>query len=319
MTDNVTRPPFDPEIARALEQQSDVIVTSMAREDIPRVRGLGGDVSTVHASTHAAFDRLDLVAPGADGTPEVGLVVLRPATAKEPVPVILFLHGGGMVAGTADSDLDLVAELAHETGCAVVSVEYRLAPEHPYPAALDDAVSALHWLTSGAGPALLDPRRVVLAGISAGGGLAASAALRWRDREGADLAGLMLLCPMLDHRSDSCSARQMVGVGSWDATANATAWEAYLDGADPAPYASAATNENLGGLPPTFIDVGSAETFRDECVAFASRMWQHGGDAELHVWPGGAHAFDVLAPWAQLSHAARIPRSMWLQRRLERA
>ncbi|GIG54138.1 esterase [Demequina activiva] len=315
----MARPAFDPEIARALEQHRDIIVTSMAREDIPRVRGLGADVSTMHASTHAAFDRLDLTAPGVDGARDVDLVVLRPAAAREPVPVIMFLHGGGMVAGTADSDLDLVAELAYETGCAVVSAEYRLAPEDPYPAALEDAVSALTWVTSGEGPDLLDPQRVVLAGISAGGGLAASTALFWRDRGGAALAGLMLLCPMLDHRSSSCSARQMVGVGSWDATANATAWEAYLNGADPAPYASPSANEDLGGLPPTFIDVGSAETFRDECVEFASRIWERGGDAELHVWPGGAHAFDVLAPWAQLSQAARLPRSLWLQRRLERS
>lgn len=319
MTEAIPRPAFDPEIARALDQHRDIVVTSMTREDIPRVRGLGGDVQTMHASTHAAFDRLDLTAPGVDGRPSVDLVVLQPAAARRPVPVIVFLHGGGMVAGTADSDLDLVAELAYETGCAVVSAEYRLAPEHPYPAALEDAVTALTWVTSDAGPELLDSSRVILAGISAGGGLAASAALHWRDHGGAALAGLMLLCPMLDHRSDSPSARQMMGVGSWDASANATAWEAYLDGADPSPYASPATNEDLAGLPPTFIDVGSAETFRDECVDFASRIWLRGGDAELHVWPGGAHAFDALAPWARLSRAARKPRTLWLQRRLDRS
>ena len=319
MTEPQVRPPFDPDIARALEQQRDVVVTTMTRADIPRIRAHGADVATVHAAPHPAYDRHELVVPGESGDPDVPVVVLTPAAARGPVPVILFLHGGGMVAGTADSDLDLVGELAYETGCAVVSVEYRLAPEHPYPAALHDAVTALRWVTAGAGPEMLDSRRVVLAGMSAGGGLAASVALHWRDHAGAPLSALLLMYPMLDHRSNSGSARQMLGAGSWDASANAVAWDVYLAGASPTPYASPATHEDLGALPPAFIDVGSAETFRDECVDFASRIWASGGDAELHVWPGGAHAFDALAPWARMSMAARTARAMWLRRLLERA
>lgn len=318
MTVQQARPPFDPEIARALEQQAHVVVTSMTREDIPRIREFGADVATVRAEPHPAFDRQELVVPGESGDPDVPLVVLTPAGATGPVPTVLFLHGGGMVAGTADSDLDLISELAHETGCAVVSVAYRLAPENPYPAALTDAVAALRWLTAGAGPALLDSQRVILGGISAGGGLAASTALHWRDYSGAPLTALLLMCPMLDHRSNSVSARQMAGTGSWDATANAVAWDVYLAGITPDGSASPALNDNLAGLPPTFIDVGSAETFRDECVAFASQMWSQGGDTELHVWPGGAHAFDALAPWAHMSKAARAARVTWLRRLLAR-
>ena len=170
----------------------------------------------------------------------------------------------------------------------------------------------------GAGPSVLDTQRVILGGISAGGGLAASTALHWRDHTGAPLIALLLMYPMLDHRSNSDSAQQMLAAGSWDASANAVAWGVYLAGATPDGYASPALNDDLTNLPPTFIDVGSAETFRDECVDFASRMWSQGGDTELHVWPGGAHAFDALAPWAQMSKAARAARVTWLRRLLSR-
>lgn len=318
MTNEYARPPFDPDIARALELNREIIVTSMTADDIPRIRAVGADIATVNAATHPAYERQEMIAPGANNDPDVPLVVLTSAAATGPAPVILFFHGGGMVAGTADSDLDLVTELAYEAGCAVVSVEYRLAPENPYPAALTDAITALRWLTAGDGPSTLDPSRITLAGISAGGGLAASTALYWRDHDGVPLTALLLMCPMLDHRSDSWSAQQMMGVGSWDASANAAAWEVYLAGADPVPYASASRNDKLSDLPPTFIDVGSAETFRDECVDFASRLWAQGGDAELHVWPGGAHAFDALAPWAHMSKAARAARAAWLRRVLAR-
>lgn len=319
MTPMHTPPPFDPEIERALERRKDIVVTSMSREDIPRVRALGGDVASLAPTTHWGFDRVDVVAKGADGDPDVPLVVLAPPHGHGPVPTLVFLHGGGLIAGTAEADLDLLAELAHEVGCAVVSVEYRLAPEEPFPAALNDVVTALAWLRSGAALDRLDTERMVLVGISAGGGLAASVGLALRDAGAPLPAGMLLMCPMLDHRSNSCSAQQMVGLGSWDATANATAWGAYLGDAEPTSHASAALAKDLSGLPPVFIDVGSAETFRDECVDFASRIWADGGQAELHVWPGGAHAFDVLAPWARMSRDARRPRVAWLRRLLERA
>ncbi len=318
MTHVPARPPFDPDIERALHQHREIIVTSMTREDIPRVRSLGADVAPVAAPTHGGFERHDLVAPGQGSNPDVPVIVLIPAHVREPMPVLVFLHGGGMIAGTAESDLDLVAKVAFETGCAIASAEYRLAPEHPYPAASDDALAVLDWVQGGHAPAAIDPHRAILSGISAGGGLAAAVALRHRDLSRPKLGGLLLLCPMLDYRSNSPSATQMLGAGSWDATANATAWAAYIGDAEPSPYASAALADDLSGLPPIFMDVGSAETFRDECVTFASRVWQAGGDAELHVWPGGAHAFDALAPWALMSQAARDARTAWLRRLLSR-
>jgi acetyl esterase/lipase len=127
---------------------------------------------------------------------------------------------------------------------------------------------------------------------------------------------------MLDDRNDSPSARQMRGLGIWDASSKETGWNALLGaddhgGPDVSPYAAPARAEDLSDLPPAFIDVGSAETFRDEAVAHASRIWQVGGRAELHVWPGGFHGFDVVAPHAAISHDAVTARAAWLRRQLD--
>ena len=157
-------------------------------------------------------------------------------------------------------------------------------------------------------------------GISAGGGLAAATVLLARDRGGPELAGQLLICPMLDDRNNTASAVDLDGHGLWDRTANNVGWTAYLGdrrGTDDVPaYAAAARASDLSGLPPAFLDVGTAETFRDEVVAYASRIWRAGGEAELHVWPGGFHGFDSLAPEAQVSRAARAARLTWLLKRL---
>jgi acetyl esterase/lipase len=205
-------------------------------------------------------------------------------------------------------------------GLAVVSVEYRLAPDHPHPAPVEDCYAGLRWTAEHAGELGLDPARIIVAGASAGGGLAAALALLARDRGGPALAGQLLMCPMLDDRNDTPSCHQMTGVGVWDRTSNHTSWSALLGeargGPEVSPYAAPARASDLSGLPPAFIDVGSAETFRDEDVAYAGRIWQAGGRAELHVWPGGFHGFDMLAPRAKLSRDARAARVRWLRRLL---
>ncbi|MEV6154612.1 alpha/beta hydrolase [Nonomuraea sp. NPDC052129] len=162
------------------------------------------------------------------------------------------------------------------------------------------------------------PERIIVAGGSAGGGLAAALALMARDRGGPALFAQMLMCPMIDDRNDTASARQLVGLGVWDQASNQGGWTALLGDArgtnDVSPYAAPARAADLSGLPPAFIDVGSAETFRDEDVTYASRIWQAGGSAELHVWPGGFHGFDGLVPQAVLSQNAREARARWLGR-----
>ena len=312
-----TRPPFDPAVAAALASRPDDVVTTLAPDQVAGLRARAVPPVLEDVAAGARRTLTWHAAPGPDG--DVRVALLRP-DVEGPVPVLLHLHGGGLIVGTVSDDVAAAAQAG--PGWAVASVDYRLAPEHPYPAAVEDAYAALVWLTAHAVDLGLDPGRVVVTGISAGGGLAAALALLARDRGGPSLAGQLLVCPMLDDRNDSASGHQMAGVGTWDRTANATAWAAYLGEAagGPAtpPYASAARATSLGGLPPAYVDVGSAETFRDECVQYAARIWTDGGDAELHVWPGGCHGFDGLVPDAPVSRDARHARARWLARLLDR-
>ncbi|GAB3689589.1 alpha/beta hydrolase [Actinocorallia lasiicapitis] len=263
-----------------------------------------------------AYTVAERLIPGPAGAPEVLVVVCLPTAATGPVPGILFLHGGGMIIGDSRTGLPQTLDLALGVGAAVVSVEYRLAPENPHPAPVEDCYAALRWLAEQAGELGVDPARLIVSGTSSGGGLAAAVALLARDRGGPALAGQLLNCPMLDSRNDTPSSHQMAGVAYWDHSANETGWTALLGEARPDAdqYASPALATDLSGLPPAFIDVGSAETFRDEDVAYATAIWRAGGVAELHVWPGAFHSSDLLAPDAVLSKEARAAQARWLRR-----
>ncbi len=255
--------------------------------------------------------------PGPSGAPEVSLLICRPASATMPTAAIYYIHPGGMIMGDNRFGLPLMMDWAEELHLAVVSVEYRLAPETPHPGPVEDCYAGLSWTAEHADELGIDPDRIVTVGISAGGGLAAAVALMARDRGGPALAGQMLMCSMLDDRNDTPSARQMAGLGVWDHTSNETGWTALLGaargGPDVSPYAAPARAGDVSGLPPAFIDVGSAETYRDEDVTYASRIWQAGGVAELHVWPGGFHGVTGLAPLAAVSQAAPAAQLNWLR------
>ncbi len=265
------------------------------------------------------FDVEELRVPGSGEGAQVTLVSARPAGLTGPLPLLYYLHGGGMVSGNAWSVLPRVLrEWALPLGLAVVSVEYRLAPRARYLEPVADCLAGLLWAAERADGLGLDPDRFVLGGKSAGGGLAAALALLTRDRGGPPTIGQLLLSPMLDDRNDSFSAHQMAGADPWDRVSNATAWGALLGdrhgAADVSPYVAAARATDLCGLPPAYLEVGSAETFRDEVVAYADALWRAGGDAELHVWPGAFHGFDTVAPQATLSQDAREARLRWLRR-----
>ncbi|GLZ03080.1 esterase [Actinomadura sp. NBRC 104412] len=316
-------PPFDPECAAFLEEFADVLSPSLTPDGIPELR----ENSVVAPPTDddlrrdGAFEIEERTVPGPRGAPDVGLLICRPAGAREPLATVYYTHGGGMIIGDNRTGVSEPLDWSQELGgLAVVSVEYRLAPEHPHPAPIEDCYAGLVWTAGHAAELGLDPGQIILAGQSAGGGLAAALALLARDRGGPALAGQMLLCPMLDDRNDSPSGHQMAGLGVWDRTSNHTGWSALLGeaagGPGVSPYAAPARAEDLSGLPPAFIDVGSAETFRDEDVAYACRIWQAGGQAELHVWPGGFHGFDMFVPHARISRDAREARLRWLRRLL---
>jgi acetyl esterase/lipase len=225
-----------------------------------------------------------------------------------------------MVLGNNRVGADALAEWAEELGIVGVSVEYRLAPEHPHPAPVEDCYAGLVWTGKHADELGIDPSRLVIAGGSAGGGLAAGTALMARDRGGPALSHQMLMCPMLDDRGITPSSQELDGEGVWDRTSNLTGWTALLGdargGPDVSPYAAPARAQDLAGLPATFIDVGSVETFRDEDIDYAARLSQAGVSVEFHMWPGGFHGFDGLAPQTALARAARAARLAYLRRAL---
>jgi acetyl esterase/lipase len=317
---SVTPPPFDPELAAALSLLAGHMPRTLTLDMIPalRAQATGVMVPDEELRRGGAFEITERLVPGPEGAPEISLLVARPTGVPSPTAAIYHIHGGGMILGDNRLGLPGVLDWAEELRAAVVSVEYRLAPETPHPGPVEDCYAGLAWTAAHAGELGIDPRRIVVAGGSAGGGLAAAVALLARDRGGPGLAAQLLLCPMLDDRNDTPSAWQMAGLGVWDRAMNETGWTALLGaargGPEVSPYAAPARAVDLSGLPPAFIDVGSAETFRDEAVTYASRIWQAGGIAELHVWPGGFHGFAGLAPQTALSKDATGAPLNWLRR-----
>lgn len=316
-------PPFDPELRPALDAMASARRPRFTLDNVPLIREappLFPVPTDEELRRGGAFEVTTRHAPGPEGAPDVPLLICRPAGAAVPAGCLYYIHGGGMIFGDNRGGLQGPLGHAEELRFAVVSVGYRLAPETPHPGPVEDCYAGLSWTVAHAGELGIDPARVVVGGASAGGGLAAAVALLARDRGGPALLGQLLLCPMLDDRNDTPSSVQMAGRGVWDRAANEVGWTALLGdahgGPDVSPYAAPARATDLSGLPPAFIDVGSAETFRDEDVAYASRIWQAGGVAELHVWPGGSHGFAGMVPRAGISRAAVAAQRDWLRRLL---
>ncbi|MCU7826011.1 alpha/beta hydrolase [Kitasatospora sp. DSM 101779] len=316
-------PPLDPELRAALAAAGAAAREPVTPENLAarqwRDAAARPRPTLRQLRAEGRFEVTELTAPGGDGGAEVRLVLARPAGVPGPLPLFYYLHGGGMVMGNAWSVLPrLLRELVLPLQLAVVSVDYRLAPQTRHPGPVEDCFAGLVHAAGRADGLGLDADRIVLGGKSAGGGLAAALALLLRDRGGPAPIGQLLLSPMLDDRGSTFSSHQMSGTDTWDRTSNTTAWRALLGdrygAADVPPYAAPARATDLSALPPAYIEVGSAETFRDEAVAYADAIWRAGGAAELHVWPGACHGFDTLAPQAALSRDARDARSRWLRR-----
>ncbi len=258
----------------------------------------------------------DRTVPGPDGGPDLRVRVYRPVGVDGARPGIYLIHGGGMVLGDIEGEDATATMLCDAVGAVVVSVEYRLAPEYPHPAPVEDCYAGLVWTARNTTELGIDPTRLALYGGSAGGGLALGTALLARDRGFPQLAFLMPIYPMIDDRNETPSSHEITDVGIWDRSGNLEAWAWYLGGAAADQYAAPARAQDLSGLPPTYIDVGTVDLFRDEDIAFAARLMQAGVPTELHVNPGSYHASEVFAPDAALTQRIWARRIEALRRAL---
>ncbi|MFD9193564.1 alpha/beta hydrolase [Streptomyces phaeochromogenes] len=312
------RPALDPELRELLADMP--LMPQLSPDVLAQLRRLPS-TPVEPLLAHRQIDRREVTVPAKDGVP-IPLSVFSPANSDPATgaPCVYWMHGGGMVMGDRFSQIDIPLEWLDEFGAVVVSVDYRLAPEATGTALVDDCYQGLLWVAEHAAELGIDPARIVVAGASAGGGLAAGVTLLARDLGAPAIAAQMLICPMLDHRNVSTSSRQYAGgPGVWTREMNEFGWRAVLgdltDDEVPA-YVSPALADDLSGLPTTYIDTGSAEVFRDEDTDYATRIWAAGGQAELHVWAGGFHGFDALYPQARISATARRTRTDWLARLL---
>ncbi|MEO3885348.1 alpha/beta hydrolase [Nonomuraea sp. B5E05] len=231
----------------------------------------------------------DLMVPA---DPDVPVRVYRPRQAAQGA--VVWLHGGGWVMGDLETEHPWAARLAGVSGTVVISVGYRLAPEHPFPAALDDAYAVLRWTAEHAAGLGLDPARIAVGGHSAGAGLAAGMTLRARDEHGPSIRFQLLNQPGLDDRQETWSARAFTDTPWMNRDKVTAAWRHYLGDAPATPYAAPARAGDLTGLPPAYIATAELCPNRDEDIAYAARLLQAGVSVELHQWPGTFHGSQAI-------------------------
>jgi acetyl esterase/lipase len=228
----------------------------------------------------------------------------------------LYLHGGGMIVGSVPIFDGPVSRYVARTGVPMLSVQYRLAPEHPHPVPVEDAYAGLTWLAGHAGELGIDPGRIAVMGDSAGGGLAAGAAILSRDRHGPAIARQLLIYPMLDDRTTTPD-QYIAPFAGWSYDDNATGWNALLgtghENRDIDPAAAPGRLKDARGLPPAYIEVGQLDVFRDESLHYALTLSQAGVPVELHLHPGVPHEYDAIAFDADVSRRAQADRDRILR------
>ncbi|MFP6563972.1 MAG: alpha/beta hydrolase [Myxococcota bacterium] len=242
--------------------------------------------------------------PGPEGAPPVAVRIHRPKAASDsPRPGLFEIHGGGFMLGSKEMMDPFCDRVASEIGAVVVSTDYRLAPEDPFPAGLDDCFAALTWMASNADELGIDPTRIGVSGQSAGGGLAAACALRARDEGGPALCVQVLQIPELDDRLETPSMRAFTDTPLWNRPNAEWSWKHYLGPdrqGEVSPYAAPARATDLAGLPPAYVSVMEFDPLRDEGILYALAMLQAGVPVELHSYTGTFHG-SSLVPFAESS------------------
>ena len=278
----------------------------MDLNDIPRTRARFNELfATLPANAVEGIVSEDRRIPGPAGEPDVRVRVYQPSPRSALLPALLWIHGGGYVLGDLEGDDAAARHLSKTVDCVVVSVDYRLAPEHPFPAPVEDCYAALAWLASQAAQLGVNSDRLAIGGGSAGGGLTAGLALLARDRGKVRVCFQLPIYPMIDDRNLTPSSHAITDPRVWNRQNNLLGWRAYL-GREPgregvSPYAAAARAVDLAGLPPTYLPVGTLDLFLDENIDYAQRLMQAGNAVELHVYEGAYHGFYLFAPEADVS------------------
>ncbi|GCF06812.1 alpha/beta hydrolase [Dictyobacter arantiisoli] len=299
-----TRHLVDPELAAILDQIPAPVLTA---ETLRQIRAMSSRASA-DLPQFSVLSVSESFIPGPEGAPDVRVLVYLPTSVQGAVPALLWIHGGGYIMGSADAEDLTVKSIVSALGCAAVSVDYRLAPETPYPGPIEDCYAALKWLSTHADELGIDPKRIAVGGSSAGGGLAAALALLTRDCGEVSLAFQFLLAPMLDDRTCALAKpHPYTGEFIWTPEANRFGWTSLLGqepgGPDVSPYAAAARAEHLEGLPATFLYVGALDLFLEEDLEYARCLMRAGVPTELHVYPGAYHGFRMVAD-AQVTQVA---------------
>lgn len=311
---------LDPEVAMALQPMPPVFSPDT---DLLEIRRAVEQLFAAHAEQlpppNPAVIREDCSVPGSDDNPAVPVRIYQAAhRTSRAAPVLLWIHGGGFFLGRGVDDETFCEQVVLETGAMVVSVDYRLAPEHPFPAALEDCYAVLRWLNTAGDVYPVDPTRIAVGGVSAGGNLAAALALLARDRGGPALCYQFLLIPVLDDRHETPSSYEVTDARVWNRGVSLRAWAAYLANltGEVPPYAAPARAADLSRLPPAYVYVEAQDLLRDEDIIYAARLMQAGVVTELHVYPGTFHGSYAFAPQAAVSQRAAHEHLTMLRRAL---
>ncbi|KFZ20020.1 hypothetical protein V502_03394 [Pseudogymnoascus sp. VKM F-4520 (FW-2644)] len=324
MTTTYPQPPYEPELEDFLDKFPFPRLTTL--EQVAALRADPLKSFSFHPDTLIAgrpITHTERHVPSMyEGDPDILLSIFSRNSSHDGLrPCIYWVHGGGMMMGDRFGGLDRSLECVNDFDCLLISVEYRLAPNHPDPAPVHDSYAGLYWVGEHLEELGIDPERLLIGGGSAGGGIAAGTALMARDLKGPKLCGQFLSSPMLDDRNVTVSTMQFEDKAMWCRATNIMAWNALLSNKagqeGVSIYAAPARAKNLEGLPETFIGVGSCDLFRDEDVLYAMKLWAGGVQAEIHVYPGGTHGFETFKPKIGISVAAIEDERRWLRKMLE--
>jgi acetyl esterase len=286
---------FDPELAAAV-----AMLPQFDATDIPAARARMAEMLAAQEEPDGSGVQVrEELVPGPDGAADVGLRIYTPDRLQAPAAVY-DVHGGGFILGTGDTDHARNLQLARELGVVVVSVDYRLAPEYPFPGPLEDCYAGLVWTAKNADALGVDLDRIAIHGVSAGGGLCAGLALLARDRGGPAIAFQYLGMPEIDDRLDTPSMRTFTDTPLWNRPNAVVSWDAYLGAgtrgtAGVSAYAAPARATDLTGLPPAYVSAMQFDPLRDEDIAYAQALLHAGVAVELHVFPGTFHGSGVVA------------------------